>query len=58
VERVGKEPNHTTTRKPGPLSIIQCSLAALLKVVIFEKNLKPWARATVYLELNFFTNRS
>jgi len=25
-KRVGEEPNHTTTRKPGPLQIIQSSL--------------------------------
>jgi hypothetical protein len=34
--------------------IIQCSLAALLKVLIFERIVQSWARATVYLELNIF----
>jgi hypothetical protein len=29
-EGVGKEPNHTTARKPGPLKIIQFSLGVLL----------------------------
>jgi hypothetical protein len=27
MERAGEEPNHTTTRKPGPLQLIQYTLS-------------------------------